>query len=157
MAPTKQPDLAAKLDEARDRAAAARAEADRAVQPALEEVARLEAEAERLERAFAERQAKREADVMATYRRQTFPLGTWRSQFSEAVYDGDLNRAFAVYRSMRAERNRHIAAGEVFGYQANVGVAEPKLLDWLDDALNTSDGRDRDEAAAKIRAELEAT
>lgn len=153
---TKQRDLAAQLEEARDRAAAARAEADRALQPALEQVAALEAAAARLEAEVAERKAAHEAQVMASYRRQTFPLSPWRTQFTAAVYDGDLAQAFSVYRSMRAERNRHIAAAEVFGYEPNVGADEPKLFTWLDGALSALDSQDRDEAASAIRAELEA-
>ncbi len=60
-------------------------------------------------------------------------------------------------RGRRVElRNRRISASEVLGLDIHVGVDEPKFLDWLNSALNSADGRDRDEAGAAIRGELEA-
>ncbi|MDQ3689998.1 MAG: hypothetical protein M3406_08200 [Chloroflexota bacterium] len=146
--------LLSRLEQARDEAAAARAAADRAAAPALEQLARLEAESARF---AAEVEAKREAHeatVRERYKRQTFSPDPFRERFTEAVVDGDMAAAFRVYREMRAARNGRIAAGEVFGMGVNVGADEPKLDDWLRNALYSADGRDRDEAGAAIRAEM---
>lgn len=152
---TKQLDIRARLEQARDAAAAARAEADRALQPTLEQIAALEAEASRLEAQVAEKQAQHEREVQERYRRQPFALGPFLREFTDAVHVGDLAAAFAAYRRMRVARNGRIAVGEVFGLSIDVGAAEPKFEDWLRSALMSADSRDRDEAGAKIRAELE--